>query len=300
MKREFQFKGFSRPNYTPIPDEFFDVLAPQLKEAELRVSLYIFRRTVGFKKPSDSISLRQLVGGITTASGEILDAGTGMAKPSVLRGLRGLEAKGVILAHRNYSPIRGHEPTTYSLHPDGAEPPLSPSVTSPSNARLPALVTKRYPQETEEQKTGKQETASSKLINSKGEPVPSTQRIVENLRSPNATMDFTGGTHPNSSERIMATVEEVTEDLADGQHRRSNCTQAFRLLVLSGLSESHFEAAIYQARSITRDEVNRRRFAPGRPPVANQMAYFFSVLRHELGLADSSRGQDDAGKETAE
>jgi hypothetical protein len=31
---------------------FFDVVAPELTEAELRVALYIIRRTFGFKKAS--------------------------------------------------------------------------------------------------------------------------------------------------------------------------------------------------------------------------------------------------------
>ena len=61
-----RFAGFQSPNYTPVPDELFDELLPDLGEAELRVPLYIVRRTFGFKKDSDSISLSQMIGGITT------------------------------------------------------------------------------------------------------------------------------------------------------------------------------------------------------------------------------------------
>lgn len=112
----FVFTGFDSPNTTQVPDAFFDVVAPQLTEAELRVSLYIIRRTFGFKKDSDTISLRQMVDGITTKDGRVLDRGTGLKKSAVANALNGLERKGVILSRRNQSRERGHEPTTYALH----------------------------------------------------------------------------------------------------------------------------------------------------------------------------------------
>ena len=112
----FVFTGFDSPNTTQVPDAFFDVVAPQLSEAELRVALDIIRRTFGFKKDSDTISLRQMVEGITTKDGRVLDRGTGLKKSAVANALNGLERKGVILSRRNQSRERGHEPTTYALH----------------------------------------------------------------------------------------------------------------------------------------------------------------------------------------
>jgi hypothetical protein len=47
------FPGFQFPTTTPVPDEVFDVLMPQLRGAELKVLLYICRRTFGFKKASE-------------------------------------------------------------------------------------------------------------------------------------------------------------------------------------------------------------------------------------------------------
>ena len=61
QKPTFVFGGFDSPNTTQVPDAFFDVVAPELSEAELRVALYIIRRTFGFKKDTDNISLRQMV-----------------------------------------------------------------------------------------------------------------------------------------------------------------------------------------------------------------------------------------------
>lgn len=77
MPTDFRYEGFSHPNYTPVPDDVFDLIAPQLTEAELRVLLYIVRRTFGFKKDSDAISLNQMIHGIKTRGGRVLDQGTG-------------------------------------------------------------------------------------------------------------------------------------------------------------------------------------------------------------------------------
>src|SRR4051812_13032402 len=109
------FAGFASPNYTQVPDELFDSLMPQLSDAELRVLLYIVRRTFGFKRDADAISLSQMVAGITTKDGRVLDHGTGLSKSTVARGLAGLRDKGVILAERTASVQRGDEPTVYRL-----------------------------------------------------------------------------------------------------------------------------------------------------------------------------------------
>lgn len=138
-KEPFRFDGFASPNTTAIPDVFFDLLAPNLSEAELRVLIYIMRRTFGFKKESDTISLKQMVEGIATRDGRRLDRGTGMSKPGVTKGVRGLVTKGVILAIRNSSPERGDEPTTYRLRfeYDEGHPPVLTRFTGGSKRRLP-------------------------------------------------------------------------------------------------------------------------------------------------------------------
>lgn len=109
------FAGFTSPNYTQVPDELFDALMTQLSDAELRVLLYIIRRTFGFKRDSDAISLSQMVSEITTKEGQVLDSGTGLSKSTVARGLKSLREKGVIVATRNSSVSRGNQPTTYRL-----------------------------------------------------------------------------------------------------------------------------------------------------------------------------------------
>lgn len=110
------FTGFIFPTTTPIPDQVFDELLHLLSGNELKVLLYICRRTFGFKKESDTISLNQMVNGITTRDGRVLDRGTGLSKATVARCLNTLEERNIILRIRQYSDDRGDEPTTYALN----------------------------------------------------------------------------------------------------------------------------------------------------------------------------------------
>src|SRR6266849_9255423 len=95
-----RFKGFARPNTTPTPDDLFDRFLAELSGAELKVILYIIRRTFGFKKAADSISLSQLCSGIRTRSGKSLDRGTGLSLSAVKLAVRSLEKRGLITVQR--------------------------------------------------------------------------------------------------------------------------------------------------------------------------------------------------------
>src|SRR6184192_3878536 len=96
--KQLSFDGFEQANTTPVPDILFDVLLPHLNEAQLKVMLYIIRRTLGFKKTADAISLRQFRYGIATkdkATGEKkqLDSGCGLKNfTTISKALKSLEA----------------------------------------------------------------------------------------------------------------------------------------------------------------------------------------------------------------
>ena len=113
---EFHFDGFDSPNGTIVPDLFFDELMPYLKEAELRVLLYIIRRTFGFKKNADPISFSQFLSGITAKDGRQLDNGCGIKSRSHLNNaLKSLEAKGIITTHKERGDKGEPLITTYAL-----------------------------------------------------------------------------------------------------------------------------------------------------------------------------------------
>ena len=154
----WRFAGFALPTTTPVPDQLFDELMARLSPAELVVTLYIIRRTFGFKKPRDTISLRQLVEGIITRDGRTLDHGTGLSKATVARALNSLEATGVIIRDRNRSEVRGDEPTTYQLN---FLYPLSQPETPPlSQPETPRVSATRHPvsRPRDTQETVRQET----------------------------------------------------------------------------------------------------------------------------------------------
>jgi phage replication O-like protein O len=111
-----QFQGFQSPTTTPIPDEVFDELMTDLTGAELKVLLYICRRTFGFKKESDTISLNQIADGITTRDGRVLDYGTGLSKRHVQRALKTLEDKHIIRVERRMDDAGVNEINTYALN----------------------------------------------------------------------------------------------------------------------------------------------------------------------------------------
>ena len=58
------YPGLSDPTWTQIPDEVLDFMLPALSGSELKVFLYILRRTYGFKRDADRITLAQLSNGI--------------------------------------------------------------------------------------------------------------------------------------------------------------------------------------------------------------------------------------------
>ncbi len=160
------FPGFRAPSYTMVPDELFDDLMADLSGAALKVLLYIVRRTFGFKKQSDDISLAQICHGIITKEGRVLDHGTGLSKSTVQLALKELLAKNVLFATARVSVHRGHEATTYRLNIHSAAdqvvaPPVPKIGLAPLAENRPSpvpifgtgLYRKSVPQQTAEQKT---------------------------------------------------------------------------------------------------------------------------------------------------
>jgi phage replication O-like protein O len=155
------FPGFQFPNTTQIPNEVFDTLMPHLSGGELKVLLYICRRTFGFRKDKDSISLTQIAHGITTKAGRVLDQGTGLSKRQVQRALRVLESRKVILVDRKVDETGLHEINTYRLNVRGGDK-MSPPVETPVSGGVetavspgvetPASTTKQREQNKERQK----------------------------------------------------------------------------------------------------------------------------------------------------
>jgi hypothetical protein len=208
---EWTFRGFTSPNTTAVPDEFFDQLAPRLKEAELRVCLYIIRRTFGWKKGSDDISLRQMVEGIRTKDGRQLDLGTGMSKPAVTKAVASLVARRVLVTNRNRSLERGDEATTYALNVNPGCAPGAPVLTKLTGGGKPSEhggVNLVNPQQTVIQEIDKQQQVTAVPSEpQKADPKPiSSDVVVSNL-------DQRESLSTPSAEALVETPEHLKEAL---------------------------------------------------------------------------------------
>lgn len=113
------------PNSTQVPDVILDHWMAELSGAEFKVLLYIARRTYGFGKDRDTISLSQIAGGLKRRDGTVLDRGTGASRSSVARSLKALEERGLIVRTTNLAESgREFEENTYRINLDW-EPPAA-------------------------------------------------------------------------------------------------------------------------------------------------------------------------------
>jgi hypothetical protein len=191
----YKFPGFSSPRYTQIPDVVFDELQHRLSGAEYKVLMYILRRTFGFKKDADNISLRQMREGIVKSDGTRLDYGAGVqSKATLVSAVRKLEEMGIILATRNSSNERGDEATTYTVNM-GADTRVQKLNTPPSTKIEHPRVQKLNTQETVKQETEKQQHVVVAFLVSKGIGKQIAQALASNhderyIRQKAAYLDF--------------------------------------------------------------------------------------------------------------
>lgn len=282
-----KYKGYLSPNYTPVPDELFDEQLPDLSGAELKVLLYIIRRTFGFKKDSDNISLNQLLNGITTKEGTVLDRGTGLSKKTLLETIRSLVKKNLIITERRRSEERGDEPTTYRLNildQRNKEPGGSPrgvkSIPGGVEKSTPGARSKNYTtQETVLQQTDLQ-YRNSKIKRS-------TSRLDDNkehhnfLKIGNLLKQKEGDKlveRKNIPQQVKIAIKEISTEFGERRNTQSNLTHAVNLLEASGKHFDSLPAYLYEARSITKQQEN----------VKKRMPYFFGVLADILDVKNRS------------
>jgi hypothetical protein len=265
----FRYQGFSRPNYTQVPDDVFDVLLPELTESELKVLLYIIRRTFGFKKDEDTISLKQMVEGIRTRDGRQLDRGAGVSKTSAVRGVNGLVEKGIILAVRNRSTEKGDEPTTYTLH--FADAPVSRFETPPPLKLEQGPGPDLDPQQTVRQETDRQQ--------------------VEDSNAPARLF----AAYDEDRALLLAYAQDLARELNDQAPLNSTTTRLLNLYRGSGLDMDTFIARMLAARRVTQQRtaaIRTTRPDGGLGPKP-KTAYFLAVLADMLGQELPATGTED-------
>lgn len=215
-----EFIGFASPRYTQVPDELFDDLLADLAGSELKVLMYVIRRTFGFKRDSDHISLSQMVQGITRKDGSVLDRGTGLTKESVIKAARALVDKGILIRNRVESVERGFESSEYSLRIAQFSPMSEKLTRGLVGQNRPALVKSSDPQETDSQKTVK---TLEKVIH---RPLTEEQQalvgeILSVCGDEHSRRFYEVVARTAPSTRIWAALSEVKDAAAMGRLRRN-------------------------------------------------------------------------------
>ncbi len=261
MSKDFHFDGFEGPNGTIVPDALFDILMPELTEAELKVLLYVVRRTFGFKKDSDSISASQMINGIKTRDGRVLDKGTGLSKGSVWRGIAGLIEKGVLIKQTATTQAGDSEVNVYSLR-------FREGVVSylyyPSLISIPPVVSNLYTQQTDSQETVKQQTD-------------------EDLSSIRKVSSLHKQEYDESRLTLVEYIADLSTEFIDTASIASSTTRAVNLFRRSGLSMDEFIDIMTEARAVTKERMAtiKKRNKEGDK---TKMGYFFAILEDRLGL----------------
>jgi len=269
---------------TATPDWLFDEVAPDLAKAPLKVLLYIVRRTCGFRKLADAISLTQFQHGIITRDGRQLDKGCGVTnRTALLRALDNLEARGLI-AHQDAIHADGGNATTiyYLLGPGQGGGAVSAPPPVPQDGRggvllaHPPGVPLAHPQQTD--------VPTNRKIERSVPPTP-VAPIAEPRTGDEATQ-LAGGpgrddagaltTPAQAQHRIDADYQALTgpisalvERLGDGAPPWASVSRGYGLMTRAGLDVPAFLALLAEAELLMR---------PSLPHIEKPMAYLFRVV----------------------
>ena len=91
------------PNTTQVPNVILDRWLAFLSGSATKVVLYVARRTYGFGRTTDRISINQMVDGITKRDGSRLDYGTGLGRSTVISTVNKLVREGILIKHPSKS-----------------------------------------------------------------------------------------------------------------------------------------------------------------------------------------------------
>ena len=138
------FDGWDAPesNYYKVPHCWVDFVSRMTSMAEIKVVNYILRHTWGFHECgiAKRISLDEFMHGRRRRDGSRMDAGTGLAKTSVLRGIEAALEHGFIVVEiddRDAARVKKY----YMLRMRGQQEPKQPcstQIATPStNAKQP-------------------------------------------------------------------------------------------------------------------------------------------------------------------
>ena len=211
-RNDYKFGGIESPNYTQVPNVFLDELMSALTGSELKVLMYITRRTFGFGKRSDNISLNQIANGITKKDGTALDKGTGLSKKQIINAINKLVDKGIIIKVKRASEKKALEATNYSLKfKNDLFEPLYTFYTSPSEKSLIEQKKVIQNKETQQQKN------KNVVLNSKKE-----KELIDKLIKLKVKKDVAKSIIKNQNhKKIESYIDYINQRIKKGSKIRS-------------------------------------------------------------------------------
>lgn len=248
------FPGFQAPQYTPIPDQLFDIVMNHLTAGELRTLLYIMRHTFGYKKDGDRLSAMQLAEGIRRRDGSYADHGTGLTVRQVRKVIAQLEELGLIVVSRAIGE-NGSQINYYTVRMADVEEAIggelqdTPGVNSrtppPVNSRTPQGVNPGTPTRTDVQETTQETTLSlltDEYFRAIGETAPHGKRRE---RARQVIADLTAGYDKDIVREAFAVYVE-----------RQGYSPDFLYQVV-GIAAGRVAERAKQIRRMQQDEANR-------------------------------------------
>ncbi len=280
---------------TATPDWLFDEVAPDLDKAPLKVLLYIVRRTCGFRKSADAISLSQFQHGIVTRDGRQLDKGAGVKnRTTLLRALADLEARGLIGHQDALRDDGGHATTVYYLRGPGqgegaasAPPSLPHDRGEVVRSAHPPLVRSAHPQQTD--------VATYRKIERSVPPTPvapivgprTDDEAARTAGDPGRDAAGAPTTAAPSQRRIDADyqalagpIAALVERLGDGAPPWASVSRGYGLMTRAGLAVPAFLALLAEAELLMR---------PSLAHIEKPMAYLFRVVESLMRQDDPAR-----------
>ncbi len=257
---------------SPSPNWIVDEVGPTLGDAAYRVLHYIARRTVGFHRTADSISLEQFQGGIVTRDGRRLDSGCGVrSRSAIIRALRELEERGIIARLPSVQATGRGATLRYAL--------TYTPATRPTQTVLPAhpeRVTGDDPQTEVVEESS--DTSTIPL------PPPPASQVAAPPQDPAAAcapLQQTEGvmTAAEVDTVVMAqTLADLSRELADDTPA-STLTQIERIMLARALPPARMLALLAEARERTLQYAdNIRRLSRTQPGRRNMMPYLLTTL----------------------
>ena len=284
---EQTFEGFSKPeaNFFRLPNEWTDITAQVTSLAEMKLVEYVLKHTWGYSEFDmvKKITTDEFMYGRKKKSGERIDNGTGLSKPSVIAGLKSAVSHGLLeeeiddrdkarikkyykLKMRN--PIEENEPEKEKTHADVKN--LYIGVKKFNSEGKQSL----HRSEKDTLRNIYNRNSKSKMqktVSKEKQGYQSFQAIGDLLKQKTAHQ---GREVLHLPESLEASIDDISAEFNDTSNRRSNRTRVLHLYLVAGKTAERFTSFLYEARSITKQQGS----------VTRKMPYFFRVLEDITGV----------------